>query len=62
MTLEEEVDVEPGEAASGAAAVAADRLGGELEDVEAALPDVRVVADDVPEVAAPQVRQLTVGE
>ena len=59
-SLEEEIDVELGQASASAAAVTADRLGGELEDVEAGLTDVRVVADDVPEVPVPQVLQLAV--
>ena len=61
-SLEEEVDVELGLAAACAAAAAGDGLGGELEDVEARLPDVGVVADDVAEVTVPQVLQLPVRE
>ena len=50
-SLEEEINVELGQASASTAAVAADRLGGELEDVEAGLTDVRVVADDEQEKA-----------
>ena len=39
-SLEEEVNVEPGSAPPSAAVVAADRLGGELEDVESSPRDV----------------------
>ena len=60
--VQEEVNVEPGPPPAFPAAATADQVGGELEDIEAALPDVGVVTDDVPEMAVPQVLQLAVRE
>ena len=46
--LDKEVNVEPGLPPAFSAATAADEIRGELEDIEASIPDVRVVTDDVP--------------
>ena len=60
--LDKEVNVQPRLPPAFSAAAAADKVRGELENIEASIPDVRVVADDVPEVTVPQVLQLAVRE